>query len=72
MQETRVLTLSREAPLEEEVATHSRILAGTISRTEEWQATVREVAKNRTRAYNIMIPYLYILQNDHHYKFINI
>ena len=76
MQETGVLSLSREAPLEEEVATHSSILARTISRTEAWQATVCEVAKNRTRlsahAYDIRIPCLYILQNDHRNKFINI
>ena len=49
MQETWVQSLGWEGPLEEEVATHSSILAGTISRTEVWQATVREVAKNRTR-----------------------
>ena len=35
MQETRVRSLGREAPLEKEMATHSSILAWRISRTEE-------------------------------------
>ena len=35
MQETQVRSLGGEDPLEEEMATHSRILAGNIPRTEE-------------------------------------
>ena len=35
MQETRVRSLSWEAPLKEEMATHSSILAWRIPRTEE-------------------------------------
>ena len=35
MQETRVLSLGREDPLEKETATHSSILAWEIPRTEE-------------------------------------
>ena len=35
MQETRVLSLGREDPLEKEMATHSSILAWRISWTEE-------------------------------------
>ena len=35
MQETRVWSLGREDPLEEEMATHSRILAWRIPWTEE-------------------------------------
>ena len=35
MQEIQVQSLSQEDPLEEEMATHSSILAGEIPRTEE-------------------------------------
>ena len=35
LQETRVRSLGREDPLEEEIATHSSILAWEIPRTEE-------------------------------------
>ena len=35
MQETRVLSLGQEDPLEKGMATHSSILAGEIPRTEE-------------------------------------
>jgi len=35
MQETRVQSLGQEDPLEKEMATHSRILAWRIPRTEE-------------------------------------
>ena len=35
MQETHVLSLGQEDPLEKEMATHSRILAWTTPRTEE-------------------------------------
>ena len=35
MQETQVQSLGQEDPLEKEMATHSRILAWEISRTEE-------------------------------------
>ena len=48
--ETRVSSLSREDPLEEEMATHSSILAWRIAWTEEgaWQATVHRVTKSET------------------------
>ena len=35
MQETQVWSLGRDVPLEEEMTTHSNILAGRIPRTEE-------------------------------------
>ena len=42
----QVQSLGREDPLEEEIATHFRILAWDILWTEEaWQATVHRVAK---------------------------
>ena len=51
MQETQVLPLGREDPLEEERATHSRILAWRIPWTEEPGGlhTVCGVARRRTR-----------------------
>ena len=48
-QETWVLSLGQEDPLEEEMATHSSILAWKIPRTGTWRATVHGVAKSRTR-----------------------
>ena len=50
MQETQVQSLGWEDPLEEEMATHSSILAWRIPMDRgAWQATVYGVAKNRTR-----------------------
>ena len=48
--ETQVSSLSLEDPLEEEMATHSSILAWRIARTEKgaWQATVHRVTKSET------------------------
>ena len=55
MRETRVQSLGQE-DLEEEMATHSSILAWRIPRTEDpgysLQATVHGVAKSRTRLSN--------------------
>ena len=49
MQETQVLSLGREEPLEEGMASHSRILAWRIPWTEEpGQATVHRVTKSQT------------------------
>ena len=49
MQETRVQYLGWEDPLEEEMATHSHILAWRIPMDREaWQATVHGVTKSRT------------------------
>ena len=50
MQETRVLSLGWEDPLEEDLATHCTILAWRIP-TERgaWWATVRGVVKSQTR-----------------------
>ena len=45
----QVLSLGQKDPLEEEVATHSGILAWRIPWTEgAWQATVHRVVKSRT------------------------
>ena len=47
MQETLVLSLVQEDPLEKEITTHSSILAWRIPWTEEpGKATVHEVAKS--------------------------
>ena len=51
MQETQemvVQSLGQENPMEEEMATHSSILAWRIPWTGAWQATVHGVAKSRT------------------------
>jgi len=49
IQETWVRSLGWEDPLEEGMATHSSILAWRIPMDRgAWQATVPEVAKNRT------------------------
>ena len=49
MQETRVLSLHQEDPLEKKVATCSRILAWEIPLDRgAWQAKVHGVAKSRT------------------------
>ena len=46
LQETRVQTLSREGPLEKEMAAHSSILAWRIPMDRGvWQATVHGVTK---------------------------
>ena len=50
MQETWVRSLDWEDPLEEDIATHSSILAWRIPMDRgTWRATVRVVAKSRTR-----------------------
>ena len=50
MQETQVQSLRQEDPLEEEMATHSSILAWKNSMDRGvWQATVHGVIKNLTR-----------------------
>ena len=49
-QELQVETLGREDPLEEEMTTHSRMLAWrTLIDRGAWQATVHGVAKSWTR-----------------------
>ena len=48
VQETQVLSLGWEDPLEEDIATHSSILAWRVPWTEELGATVHGVAKSRT------------------------
>ena len=45
MQETWIQSLGREAPLDKEMATHSRILACRMPR----RATVHEVTKSQTQ-----------------------
>ena len=49
MQETQVLFLGQEDPLEEEMAAHSSILAWEISWAEELRAAVHGVAKSWIR-----------------------
>ena len=50
LQETRVRSLDWEDPLEEGMATHSRILAWrTPMDRGAWQATVHGIAKSQTR-----------------------
>ena len=49
MQETRLLSLGQEDPLEKEMATHSSILAWRIPWTEEPGRLVHGVAKSQTR-----------------------
>ena len=48
MQEARVRSLGQEDPLEEEMATHSSVLAWRIPRTEEPGGLDRGVAESRT------------------------
>ena len=47
MQETQVRFLGREVPLEEEMATHSSILAWKIPQKGAWRATVHGIAKSQ-------------------------
>ena len=50
MQETGVLSLGWENPLEEETAMHSSILAWRVPMDRgAWHVTVRGVAKSQTR-----------------------
>ena len=51
MQKTQVQSLGQEDPLEKGMATHSRILAWRIPRTEE-QATVHGISKNGAQLSN--------------------
>ena len=48
MEETWVLSLDQEDPLEEGMATHSSILAWKILWTEAWQDAVHRVEKGQT------------------------
>ena len=53
MQETWVISLGWEDPQEENMATHSSILACRIPMDRgDWQATVHGVTKRRTRLSN--------------------
>ena len=57
MRETQVQSLGWEDPLEKEMAIHSSIVAWKILQTEEpGGATVRGVAKSRTRLSNFTNP----------------
>ena len=44
-----VQSLGQEDPQEEEMATHSSILAWTVPWTEDWRATVHRVPKSRAQ-----------------------
>ena len=48
VQDTRVVSLDREDPLEEEMTTHSSILAWRVSRTEE-PGRLQSVGSQRVR-----------------------
>ena len=48
MQETQVQSLGREDTLEEDMATHSSVLAWKIPRRGAWRATVPGVTKSQT------------------------
>ena len=48
VQDTRVVSLDREDPLEEEMTTHSSILAWRVSRTEE-PGRLQSVGSQRLR-----------------------
>ena len=52
IQETQVLSLSQEDPLEKGMATHSSILAWRIPDRGAWQAAVQGVARNWTQLSN--------------------
>ena len=52
MQEMQVPSLSQEDPLEEEMATHPRVLAWKISWTEKLGGLLCGVAKNQTKLSN--------------------
>ena len=52
MEETRVQPLGQEDPLEEEMATHSSILAWKIPWTEEPGGLDHRVTKSQTRTSN--------------------
>ena len=50
MQETKVRSLGQEDPLEEDMATHSSILAWSFPvERGAWRGTVHKVTKSRTR-----------------------
>ena len=49
MQETQDPSLGQEDPLEEEMATHSSILAWEIPWTGAWRAAVHRIPKSQTR-----------------------
>ena len=52
MQETQILSLGREDPLEQEMATHFSVLAWEIPWTEEPGGLVHGVTKSRTQLCN--------------------
>ena len=68
MQETQVLSLGREEPLEEGMASHSRILAWRIPWTEEPGGlhTVCGVAKSRARLSNKALSGFHSLKQETH------
>ena len=70
MRETWVQSLGWEDFLEEEMATHSRILAWKIPWTEEpGRATVHGVAKSRTRLSDLTFLFLsFVLQTSLNYS----
>ena len=54
VQETWVLSLGQEDPLEKEIATHSSVLAWRITMDRgAWWTTVYGVAKSRTQLSNL-------------------
>ena len=73
MQETQVLSLGREEPLEEGMASHSRILAWRIPWTEEPGGlhTVCGVAKSRARRSNKALSVFHSLKQETHWSWKN-
>ena len=64
MQETLVLSLGGEDPLEKGMASHSSIVAWKIPWTGVWQSIVHMVAKNQTRLKQLSMHtriYVYII-----------
>ena len=59
MQETWILSLVWENPLEKELATHFSILAWRIMTTRAWRATVHEVAESQTQLTNPFTLYFF-------------
>ena len=70
MRETWVQSLGWEDFLEEEMATHSRILAWKIPWTEEpGRATVHGVAKSRTRLSDFTYTYTSVMEGKSFFFF---
>ena len=64
VQETWVQSLSWEDPLEEDMATHSSVLACTIPRDRgAWRATVQGVTKSQTNINRLQAIMFHLMQS---------